>query len=150
MTINKRFDAERIEDEWQAQERALELERRGVPGNEGTARERRYRVLARALAESPARQLPPDFAALVAREAHMLDAAQEAREQRFEKRLIVALWSALALAVVVVAALYGEQLAALLHPGQASSPAAASWLAVLLGAIGMSYLWQRVQARRAR
>jgi len=150
MTIDKRFDAERIEDEWQAQERALEQERRGVPGNEGTSRERRYRVLARVLAEPSVAQLPVDFAATVAREARTLDAAQEAREQRFEKRLIVTLWSVLALAVVVVAALYGEQLAALLRPGQASSPSAAPWLFVLLGAIGMSYLWQRVQIRRAR
>ena len=150
MTIDKRFDDERNEGEWLAQERALEQERRGAPGNEGTARERRYRVLARVLAEPPVRDLPSDFAATVARRAHALDAAQEVREQRFERRLIAALWSVLALAVIGVAAMYGEELAAILRPGQASSPSSVAWLSVLLGAIGMSYLWQRLQAGRPR
>jgi hypothetical protein len=150
MTTGKRFDDERIEAEWQAQERALEQERRGAPGDAGTPRERRYRALARVLAEPPLPGLPPDFAAVVARQARALDAAQEAREQRFERRLMAALWSLLAVAVVGVAVFYGAELVAILRAGPAASPATASWLCVLLGAIGMSCVWQRLQARHTR
>ena len=143
MTIGERFDDDFDEGEWQAQEHALRQERADVRANAGTARERSYRLLARALAEPPAETLPADFAATMARQVRMFEAAEDAREQQFERWLIVALWSVLVLAVLGVAMVYADQLVAALRLGQAaSSLPPAQWLYTLLGCVAASALAQ--------
>lgn len=151
MTIGERFDDDFDAGEWQAQEHALRQERAGVPGNAGTARERGYRLLARALAEPPAETLPADFAVTMARQARTLETVEDAREQQFERWLIVAMWSVLVLAVVGVAIVYADQLVAALRAGQASSSLPpAQWLYALLGCIGASGLAQRLRPKPSR
>ena len=150
MIIDKRCDDDPNEGEWQAQERALRQERLGAASDEGTPRERHYRLLARVLAEQPAENLLPDFAASMARQVAALDAAEEARERQFERRLIVAMWSMLALAVIGVAIVYGNEIVTALRPGQTSSPASPQWLCVLLGCIGVSWLAQRLRPNNSR
>jgi hypothetical protein len=142
MTIDPRCDGDFNEDEWLAQERGLSLERRGAPSRAGSARERRYRLLARTLAEQPDAHLSPDFAAMVAHEARTLRAVEDAREQRFEKRLIAAMWIILALAVATSALFYSDELIAALRLRQYGASLDTPWLFALLACMGISCVAQ--------
>ena len=68
-----------LEQEWQAQERALAEERLGIAS--GTARDSSYHVLARALLHPPINPIPADFAAKTAAKV-LLNAGSA--DERFE------------------------------------------------------------------
>jgi hypothetical protein len=132
------------EREWQAQERAMRRERQGEDATLGDARERRYRLLDRVLREPPAAELPADFAASVAREARVLDARADARDRRFERRLVAAMWSVLAVVTAGVLGLYGRQLSATVSIGAAQG----SWLLLAAACVVATGLCQGFLRRR--
>ena len=68
-TDDRPFDHPALEDEWQAQERALRAEREHADNAHDDARLRSYRAIARALREPLPDALPADFAAQVAQRA---------------------------------------------------------------------------------
>lgn len=139
--------AEAIEREWQAQERALERERRGLAAADDEARVRRYRVLARALREPPPETLPADFARRVAAQAEAIAAAKDEVTPRFERRLMQALVAAFGLSVGAVIALYGtDWLPQTAEITAAMHKLTDRWLLALLGCVGLSVLARRVEA----
>ena len=149
MTIDERIEDDPADGEWQAQERALRRERVRAPLEQGTARERRYRLVARMLAEPPVANLPIDFAASIARVARAQDAVVIARERRFENRLTVALSVVPAIAALGAMVLYGKQLAAALAPIAQTSSTVTSWVYVVIGCVGLSFLLQHLRLPRS-
>ena len=86
-------DAQRLEREWQAQERAMEQERRGVPLDAADPRVGEYRLIARALRAPAMEPVPSDLAAQIVRR---VEAAQTLGE-RVEGWLLRILVTVLAL-----------------------------------------------------
>lgn len=123
------------ENEWLAQEIALDRERRQMDGAHDDALVAGYRKIARALAEPPASILPADFASRMARR---VDQRIEI-DARFEQRLVSVLVICFALSGVVVAWIYGgdwlQASAQFAPPGGA----AIKWLAAALACVGMSW-----------
>jgi len=133
--------------EWQAQETALEQERRRRDGANDDALVTRYRMVARVLAEPPASALPADFAsAIAARVGVRADI-----DARFEQRLVLVLVIALGVSGIVVAALYGHSWwapEALIVPGVGAAPL--KWLFAVLACVGMSWTAGLPGSRSAR
>jgi hypothetical protein len=137
-------DAQRLEREWQAQERAMEQERRGVPLDPADPRLGEYRLIARALRAPAMEPVPYDLAAQIVRR---VEAAQTLGE-RVEGWLLRFLIAALAVVAVGAVAIYG--------PGWVSSfvalwpqpsPQATGWAGLLLGCLGLSLAWQKWGSR---
>ncbi|WP_233841294.1 hypothetical protein [Dyella sp. 2HG41-7] len=115
---------DRMEREWMLQERAVRAERLGLDDSDDEAL-RRYRVVARALRQSPDENLPPDFASKVAMEARR----RSVGDTRLEQYLIFVLLGVLVGVLMGVVAWYAnswKQVMPLL-----SQP----WLAAALGVI---------------
>ncbi|MEO8010475.1 MAG: hypothetical protein ABI650_02400 [Dokdonella sp.] len=93
------------EYEWQAQEIALDAERRQRDRAGDDPLVARYRLIAAALAQPPAQQLPADFAAQVTRAV----CAPVEIDTRFEQRLQGILVATLAVGAAVVALIYGAE-----------------------------------------
>lgn len=130
--------------EWQAQERALQEERTGLPP--GDADSDGYRLVARALRQAPvAEGLPSNFAYEVARLA-ALRAPREV-DTRLEAWLLRGLVGVMLLAGAVFAALQGPRWVAagatLLDTAGASG--AAPWVGLVCGCVAMSFAldWSR-------
>lgn len=134
------FDDDAREREWQAQERALQAERRGDPAGDDP-RQQRYRLLARALRQPPAATLPADFAARVAAQLEPAAAAPAPAGGRFESVLLAALVGTFAVAAIVVLVRYGPAwLPTFRTLLPAGDPQALRWLLALAGCLGLSWL----------
>ncbi|MEP7043738.1 MAG: hypothetical protein ABI843_11790 [Dokdonella sp.] len=150
MNTPRAFDDAPMEREWQAQERALEHERRGLKAN-GDADDVGYRLLARALRQPPPEGLPSDFADRVARRAEALGKARDAVSARFEQRLLQAMIAVFGLAVVVVVVCYGaEWWPATSATARVGHLLGDRWLIALLGCVGLSVAAQRTASGRRR
>jgi hypothetical protein len=141
------FDDAAHEREWLAQEHAMRRERLHLDPAGDDARGRRYRLLARALRESPGDALPTDFAQRVATRVTAVPVRQTMRDTRFEFVLMIVLAVSLGLAAAMVTTIYGG---AWLSPINAILPAAdpltTRWLLAFASCIGLSWLlgqWQR-------
>jgi hypothetical protein len=149
MIGDERFtDGGPAEAEWQAQERALRLERANGPGNTGAPRERQYRLLARVLAEPARETLAFDFAAMVARQARALDAAAEERDRQFESRLLIAIAAFMVVSFAAIGVAYGEEI---LLAAQSTGPglfALTPWTLAMLGCVGLTFVAQRLRIPR--
>lgn len=134
------FDDASREREWLAQESAMRRERLHLDSAGDDARERRYRLIARALREPPHEGLPADFAQRMAARVAIAPAAAT----RFEFVLTIALAVALLTAAGVVTAIYGSawlpSFSALLPAPRAP---ANGWLLAFAGCLGASWLLAR-------
>jgi hypothetical protein len=135
--MNKRegFDNARFDErEWQAQERALQDARAGMPSTDPLAA--RYRAVADALRMPPPDLLPPDFAARVAARVR-----HAPLDERFEGGLVRTLTTLLGLSGAATAAVYGRQwLPAILGPLQLDSASALNWALALGACVAISWL----------
>jgi hypothetical protein len=132
------------DNEWLAQERALQDERTGANATNDPL-VARYRVIARALRQPLPEALPVDFAqALAAKVQHA------PLDTRVEQGLMRALVTLLALSGAVAAALYGQSwwpaIAALLP---LSSGVAVNWALALAACVGASWLVEQVRRTSA-
>ncbi|HVC18238.1 MAG TPA: hypothetical protein VNE18_13145 [Rhodanobacter sp.] len=133
------FDDPAHEREWLAQERAMRRERLQLDPVGDDAREQRYRLLARALREPLADNLPADFAEQLA--ARVAAAPARVVDTGFERVLTLALGIALLLGAIMVSLLYGSTwLAAILTILPAPQPPAGRWLLAFAACIGGSWL----------
>ena len=145
--MNKRenFDHARIDErEWQAQERARQDARAGMPSTDPLVA--RYRAVADALRVPPPDGLPPDFAARVAAQVRhgSLDA-------HFEGTLVRTLTTLLGLSGAVTASLYGRQwLPAILGPLQLDSASAMNWTLALGLCVAVSWLTEPLRRMAVR
>ena len=127
--------------EWQAQEHALEQERRGLPLDDADPRLAEYRLIARAL-RSPAMEPPPfDLADGIVRHVE----ASIALGERLERWLLRVLGAIFAIAVVAVVVAYGAQwMPAFARLWPSLSPQSADWAGLLVGCLTVSLAWQGV------
>jgi hypothetical protein len=123
--------------EWSAQERALAEERAGLAPQAGDPQLRRYRLVARALAQPLDEQLPTDFAYRVARQV-----GQPARpaDAHLERNLLALLAAAMALAALAVVLVYGTEWLPSLDQGAVGSLLAKPWIWALASCLGLSRL----------
>lgn len=138
------FDDPAREREWQAQEHALDAERRGSDPAAGDARMRRYRLLARTLREPAPDPLPTDFARQMAAQVAATSLRRQVAGMRIESMLANTLVVLLPVAGGVMLALYGNTWLPAFH--HLLPAPAANWLLALGGCIGASWLlgqWQR-------
>ena len=133
------------EKEWLAQEAAFDNERCGLAHGDDPL-VAGYRRIARVLAEPPVPTLPADFARSVARRIH----EHAELDARFEQRLVLALFAAMAIAAVIVAAIYGDtwvQAGVSILPNRGSG--SIQWLLLLSACIGMSWITTALRRRPA-
>lgn len=132
-------DRQRLDAEWQAQERAVEQERRGLPLDPEDPRLAEYRLIARAL-RTPAMDPPPfDLTAQIVRH---VERAQQFGE-RVEAWLLRGLGLVLAVAAAVAVTLYGANwVPAFAELWPSLSSEATGWGTLLVGCLGVSGLWQ--------
>lgn len=133
------------EDEWRAQERAVAEERRGDDPAALDARVAQYRLIARALRHPPLDPVPFDFAV---RLAAGVGAPPRSADERFERLLLRALLTLLALSGTAVTALYGAGwvsavIVALPEALVATAATAANWSVALLACVGLSWALER-------
>lgn len=136
------FDHDAVEREWQAQERALDAERRHLDPAADDARVRRYRLLARTLREPLPEDLPANFAQYMAAQVATAPARRQASDTHIESIMLVILAVVMLVASGVVVANYGSAwlpaFRALLAPVGAP---ATRWLLALSACLGASWLW---------
>jgi len=150
MNMTRLPDDEQIEREWQAQERALEQERRGVDAAADEVVVQRYRLLARALRQPPVDALPADFARRVAVRTAVLG-ADGSVNAGFERHLLQAMITAFGLAAGAVLVTYGaDGLSSLFEVARLGSVLGGRWLLALLACVGVSIAAQRATAHRHR
>jgi hypothetical protein len=123
--------------EWSAQERALAEERAGLAPEAGDPQLRSYRLVARALAQPPDEQLPPDFARRMARQAARV---ADPADTRLERNLLALLALALALAGLAAVALYGAEWLPALDGGAVGTLLAKPWAWAVAACLGLSRL----------
>ena len=135
------------EREWQAQERALQAERRSLAPDADDARVRRYRLLTRTLREPMPETLPTDFARQMAARVAAASSRRQVAGAGFEFTLASALVIVLLMAGGVVLAYYGNAwLPAFRGLLPSSSTPATGWLLALGGCLDASWLlglWQQ-------
>lgn len=128
------------DNEWLAQERALQDERAGVTTSNDPL-VARYRVIAHALRQPLPEALPADFARKLAAQVQ-----NAPLDTRVEQGLMRALVTLMAVSGAVVAALYGQSwwlaIAELLP---LSSGVAINWALALAACVGASWLVEQVR-----
>ncbi|MBU8977556.1 hypothetical protein JI752_015500 [Lysobacter sp. MMG2] len=135
------LDVLRLEAEWQAQERALEQERRGVPLDRADSRLAEYRLIARALRAPAMEPVPYDLTAQIVRHVEGTPAVGEL----LERWLLRALTAAFVLAALSAMVAYGAQWTpAFADLWPQLSPASADWAGLLIGCLAVSLAWQGV------
>jgi hypothetical protein len=135
------LDALRMEAEWQAQERAREQERRGLPLDPADPRLAEYRLIARALRTPAMEPVPYDLAAQIVRHVEGTPAVGEL----LERWLLRGLGVLFALAALVAIATYGDQWApAFTELLPKVSSQSADWTGLLVGCLAISLAWQGV------
>lgn len=135
------LDALRLEDEWQAQERAREQERRGLPLDRADPRLAEYRLIARALRTPAMEPVPYDLAAQIVRHVEGAPAPGELLE-RWLLRGLGLVFAIAGLAVVV--AYGGRWVPAFAGLWPQLSPASADWAGLLIGCLAVSLAWQAI------
>ena len=125
------------EQEWSAQERALAEERAGLPLGDGDASVRTYRLMAHLLAQPIEEQLPDGFARRVARQ---VAPAASPLDTRLERGLLGLLVAAMAVAGLVVVAIYGAGWLPALDQGVVGALLAKPWAWALAACLGLSRL----------
>ena len=130
------------EHEWQAQERALQQERSGLPDS-ADPRVARYRLIARALRQPLPDALPADFARRIAAQVET-----PALDTRLELRSQIALVALLLISGGVVALIYGESWGAAIASVLPSSATTSGWALALIACLGVS--WGIEQLKRLR
>jgi uncharacterized membrane protein YecN with MAPEG domain len=141
MNTRTPHDSDRSEREWQAQERAREAEKRGLPLEAGQRAVAEYRLIARALRTPAMEPLPADLAAQIV--AHV-NAAQ-AMGERVERWMLRILGLVLAVAAAGAVAMYGASWApafAELLPRLSGN--AIGWVALVAGCLAVSSLGQGI------
>jgi len=135
------LDALRLEAEWQAQEHALEQERRGLPLDRADSRLAEYRLIARALRTPAMEPVPYDLAAQIVRHVEGTPAAGEL----FERWLLRMLAAVFVAAMIYAIATYGAQWTpAFSQLWPTLSPQSADWAGLLVGCLAVSLAWQGV------
>lgn len=133
------------DEEWQAQEHALQRERaHDARGDRDRAQVRGYRLVMRALRQPPPDLLPGNFAERVA----ALAERDAIAPSRLENGLLVALMTALVCGLIALATMDGRDwLHAIANLHLFGNP----WVYALLGCIAMSQgiAWLRPTGRRA-
>jgi hypothetical protein len=124
----------RDDDEWQAQEQALQRERAGTGAAGDDARVRRYRAVARALRQAPPELLPADFAARVAERAERTE-RETTWSLHLENSMLTVLMILLGCGLAMLALLQGRDwLTAIEGLGFIANP----WMAALLACMAVS------------
>ncbi|MFC3814541.1 hypothetical protein [Lysobacter sp. GCM10012299] len=132
-------DAQRLEREWQAQERAMEQERRGVPLDPADPRVGEYRLIARALRAPAMEPVPFDLTDQIVRR---VEAAQTLGE-RVEGWLLRILIAVLVVVAVGAVAIYGSGwVSAFVALWPQPSAQTTGWAGLLMGCLGLSLAWQ--------
>ncbi|HZX77401.1 hypothetical protein [Lysobacter sp.] len=129
----------RHDEEWRAQERALQQERRGLPLDPADSRLAEYRLIARALRTPAMEPLPFDLAAQIVQRV----ADAQMFGERVERWLLRGLMGALVVAAMVVVDAYGASwwpAFAALWP--ASSTPSSDWSVLVVACLAISALWQ--------
>ena len=151
MNMSRLPDDEQIEREWQAQEHALEQERRAAAAAADPVDVQRYRLLVRALRQSPTHVLPADFARRVAARATGNAPAADGIDTRFERGLLQGMIGVFGLATAAVIVTYGaDWLPALAQPLQLGRLLGERWPLALLACLGVSIAVQRASLQRNR
>lgn len=134
--------------EWQAQERAMQIERDGLDMTGADALSARYLVIARALRQPLDAALPPDFAdrmaALVASRGQPVEV-----ESRFEQAMLVALAVVMGIAALVALLVYGSSdwVAPLTDSlGRVGRPPL-TWPLTIAACLSLSWFAQRLRNR---
>ena len=136
------FDDAAQEREWLRQETALRRERLNLDPAGDDERGQHYRLLARALRESPPDALPPDFAMRVAARAAGSHSA------RFELVLMIVLVAGLVIAAGVAVETYGGEWAPSFRAILAARNTQTSvWIMALASCLGATWLMERWQRR---
>ncbi len=123
------------EAEWQAQERAVEQERRGLPLDDADPRLAEYRLIARALRNPAMEPMPFDLTARIVRHVE----ASVALSERAERWLLRILGGVFALAALVAVVVYGAQWTpsfSALWPSMSTQ--SADWAVLLVACLGVS------------
>lgn len=124
--------------EWAAQERALADERAASDPWASDPASRSYRRVAQLLAQPPEEQLPPDFAARIARQVERAPMVRPV-----EARLEGSLLALLAAAMVVAVLLYGAAWLPPLEQGTTGALLSKPWVWALALCLGLSRLCDR-------
>ena len=153
---NRDIDGHSIDGrEWQAQERALQDARRGVPATPGDPLAARYRKVTDALRVPPPELLPADFAERVARQAQANARAPATApaepDPRFENGLLRGALAVFGLASAVVVAMYGQQwLPPILQLLHLDSAVAVNWTLALAASLGTTWLTEQLRRHKVR
>lgn len=131
------------EREWQAQERAVQAERLGVPAGDDDPLAARYRSVSRALRRPLADAPPADFAASVVRQVATRDAAAEGRLERISLQVLTAL---LGLSGGVTSVLYGREWGQAII--RAMPEGSMQWTALVAACAGLHWAMERWRIRR--
>lgn len=132
------------EREWQAQERAAQAERSGVPAaGSDDPLVARYRGVSRALRQPLASAPPADFAANLARQ---VTAAREAKEGRLERISLQVLTALLGLSGGVTCVLYGREWIQAIT--RSMPEGAMQWTVLVAACAGMHLALEQWRARR--
>jgi hypothetical protein len=127
------------DEEWRAQERALEQERRGLPLDAADSRLAEYRLIARALRTPAMEPLPFDLAAQIVQRV----ADAQMFGERVERWLLRGLMGALVVAAMVVVDAYGASWwPAFTALWPASSTQASDWSVLVAACLAISLAWQ--------
>lgn len=138
--MNRPNDHDRDEREWQAQERALQQERQGLPPGHDDPQAAGYRPVVRALREPVPDSLPADFAQRVAERVLRLADRRAAMDLRLERNLMRGLVAALVLGGLFALVYYGGTLwRPLAASVSASSSLAGTWLVPTLACVALSW-----------
>ena len=149
--MNPSFD-DAHEDEWLAQERAVQAERLGLDPSGDDARVQRYRMLARTLRTPLPETLPDDFARQVGARVARLGVPPPVGS-RFESIVLITLVGIFVVAAGVVLA-RDEQtwLPSIRAMLSAANPHSLRWPLTFVGCLGLSWVlaqWQRYFQQRA-
>jgi hypothetical protein len=132
------------EREWQAQERAAQAERLGVPAaGDDDPLAARYRSVSRALRRPLADAPPADFAASVVRQVATRGAAAEGRLERISLQVLTAL---LGLSGGVTSVLYGREWGQAII--RAMPEGSMQWTALVAACAGLHWAMERWRIRR--
>jgi len=151
MNMPRLPEDEQIEREWDAQERALEQERRSANAPSDPVDVQRYRLIARALRQPPMEGLPADFARRVAARAGEIVPAADGVSTRFEWRLLQGMIGAFGLAAAAITVMHGaDWQPALSEAAHQVRFLGERWLLALLACVGASIAAQRAGLQRSR
>lgn len=129
--------------EWQRQEQARQAERLGIDVDDTDARTRRYRRVARELAQDPDVPLPSNFAYSNSTRIEALAGQRRHEQVRFERAAFTCVAAASATSVIIALAVYGGEWWPVLENSAWMQSPSAAWIIVLAGCGLLSRLLNR-------